>query len=112
MPADKTLEQLFSAAVRQRQQPEKRAQEELRARVGAIGYIVPQRPDIAYPWNILSSCIIYASDDFVKAANRVLVYLAATKDLPITYSRETPNAKRLIGRADASPPHIAQHRVG
>lgn len=107
MPADKTLDQLFVAAVRQRQQPDPRAQVELRARVGAIGYIVPQRPDIAYPWNILSSSIIYASEEFVKAANRILVYLMATKELPITYSRDTPNSSRLVGRADAN---FATHR--
>lgn len=106
MPADKTLEQLHLTAVRQRQQPDPKAQVELRARVGAIGYIVPQRPDIAYPWNVLSSCIIYASDELVNAANRILVYLLATKDLPITYSRDTPNSSRLIGRADANfTPH-------
>lgn len=102
MPADKTLEQLFISATRQRPEPDKNAQAELRARVGAIGYIVPQRPDVAYPWNILASCIVMATEEFVKAANRVIVYLLATKDLPITYSRSTPGAHKLIGRADAN----------
>lgn len=102
MPADKTLEQLYASAVRQRPEPDKSAQVDLRARVGAIGYIVPQRPDVAYPWNILSSCIVFASEEFVRAANRVLVYLLATKELPITYSRDTPGAHKLVGRADAN----------
>lgn len=57
-PADKTLEQMYASAIRQQPEPDKKAQEELRARVGAIGYIVPQRPDVAYPWNLLASCII------------------------------------------------------
>lgn len=71
--------------------------------VGALMYLVQgTRPDIAYPVHYLSKFNKYYGLTHWKHLKRVLKYLKETKNLHLTYERDTENYKQLTGYGDAS----------
>eukprot|EP00961_Rhodomonas_salina_P112879 1518615-Rhodomonas_salina.1 len=81
-----------------------RVQEEYRAIVGHISYLVQMtRPDLAFAFAELSKFVQAPGLVHLRAARRVLAYLVATSELGITYSRpEDPSqVNRLFGWVDS-----------
>lgn len=73
-------------------------------RVGSINYAaVITRPDIAYAASKLSKFLTYPSKKHMEAANRVLLYLAHTKDLAIKFDARVPDPQTIfLASSDAS----------
>ena len=73
---------------------------EMQSRVGSLMYAATStRPDIAYPVHQLCRCMAKPTPALLRETEHLFSYLARTKDLGLTYTREHA---RLRGFSDAS----------
>ena len=64
--------------------------------------MVKYRPEISAAMDLLGCCLTFPTDELLRLAYRVLIYLARNRRIGCTYSKHAPNAKKLYARADSN----------
>ena len=105
IPASNDLPKLVDEAVRCKADTARELDAHSKARyrrlVGALLFVsTTTRPDITYAVGMLSRCVAYPTTELLREAERVLIYLAQTRRLALTY---TQGSKRSGVRATWAP---------
>ena len=105
-PASEELQKLYDAAIATRPTPEPAFQKRYASLYGSLLHAVKYRPEIAAAMGLCGTCAAICTEGLYKCLTRILVYLARSPRMGITYSAHAEAADELCptGRRRDRPP--------
>ena len=100
-PADESLTKAYEAAVATRPVPTPELKKRYGSLFGSLLHAVKIRGEIAAPLGRLGTCLTICTEELYTHLKRVLVYLARTRSLGVTYSAHVDGADKLVAYADS-----------
>ena len=85
-PASEELQKLYDAAIATRPTPEPAFQKRYASLYGSLLHAVKYRPEIAAAMGLCGTCAAICTEGLYKCLTRILVYLARSPRMGITYS--------------------------
>ena len=101
-PADEELVRAHEAAVQNRTPASSKLFKDFNSLVGSLRHVVKYRPEISAAMDLLGCCLTFPTEELMRLAYRVLIYLARNRRLGACYSKHAPNASKLFARADSN----------
>ena len=100
-PCGKDIMKEYEHAMAKTEMLEQVENDEFGSICGGLQYAVSYRPDVAFGVGICARCRSFPTKGMKAAAERILVYLAHTRDLGINYVNNGPNSAKIWGRCDS-----------
>ena len=101
-PASEELQKLYDAAIATRPTPEPAFQKRYASLYGSLLHAVKYRPEIAAAMGLCGTCAAICTEGLYKCLTRILVYLARSPRMGITYSAHAEAADELCAYADSN----------
>ena len=110
-PADDELVRAYEAASETRAPAESKLFAEYNSLVGSLRHAVKYRPGIAAAMDLLDCCLTSPTEQLLRCAYRVLVYLVRTRRMGTCYSGRGDGAAKITASAGVRGPGLLEGRV-